>query len=46
MLGRREKYEQAPFFWSPHYEVPINYLGHAEAWDSTDVLAPSESATG
>jgi hypothetical protein len=22
-----------PFFWSQHYDVPINYGGHAEQWD-------------
>ncbi len=33
MLGNREPFAQAPFFWSQHYDVPINYVGHAEKWD-------------
>jgi apoptosis-inducing factor 3 len=33
MLGGREKFVDVPFFWSQHYDVPINYVGHAEAWD-------------
>jgi len=33
MLGHREKYDAVPFFWSQHYDVPINYVGHAEQWD-------------
>ena len=33
MLGRRIKFIAVPFFWSQHYDVPINYVGHAEAWD-------------
>jgi NADPH-dependent 2,4-dienoyl-CoA reductase/sulfur reductase-like enzyme len=46
MLGRREKYEQAPFFWSQHYEMPINYVGHAEAWDGTEVVGSIEERDG
>jgi hypothetical protein len=26
-----------PFFWSQHYDVPINYVGHAQAWDEIDI---------
>jgi hypothetical protein len=33
MLGHREKFTAAPFFWSQHYDMPINYVGHAEKWD-------------
>jgi NADPH-dependent 2,4-dienoyl-CoA reductase/sulfur reductase-like enzyme/nitrite reductase/ring-hydroxylating ferredoxin subunit len=33
MLGQREAFEAVPFFWSQHYDVPINYVGHAEKWD-------------
>jgi apoptosis-inducing factor 3 len=34
MLGQREKFTAVPFFWSQHYDVPINYVGHAESWDN------------
>ncbi|HWX87490.1 MAG TPA: FAD-dependent oxidoreductase, partial [Solirubrobacteraceae bacterium] len=33
MLGHREAFAAVPFFWSQHYDVQINYVGHAEAWD-------------
>ena len=33
MLGHREAFDAVPFFWSQHYDVPINYVGHAEKWD-------------
>ncbi|SEF12831.1 Reductase C-terminal [Rhizobiales bacterium GAS191] len=37
MLGRREKFTAVPFFWSQHYDVPINYVGHAEKWDELEI---------
>ena len=37
MLGRREKFDAVPFFWSAHYDVGINYVGHASAWDRIEV---------
>ena len=37
MLGAREKFDAVPFFWSQHYDVPINYVGHAETWDELTI---------
>jgi NADPH-dependent 2,4-dienoyl-CoA reductase/sulfur reductase-like enzyme/nitrite reductase/ring-hydroxylating ferredoxin subunit len=37
MLGQREVFDAVPFFWSQHYDVPINYVGHAEKWDEITV---------
>ena len=37
MLGRRERFEAVPFFWSQHYDVTIRYTGHAEKWDTVRV---------
>jgi NADPH-dependent 2,4-dienoyl-CoA reductase/sulfur reductase-like enzyme/nitrite reductase/ring-hydroxylating ferredoxin subunit len=37
MLGQREQFDSVPFFWSQHYDVPINYVGHAEQWDEIGI---------
>jgi NADPH-dependent 2,4-dienoyl-CoA reductase/sulfur reductase-like enzyme/nitrite reductase/ring-hydroxylating ferredoxin subunit len=37
MLGYREKHTAIPFFWSRHYDVRINYVGHAEKWDELTI---------
>jgi apoptosis-inducing factor 3 len=37
MLGERERFSAVPFFWSQHYDIPINYVGHAETWDELAV---------
>ena len=43
MLGMKEVFDAVPFFWSQHYDVPINYVGHAEQWDETKIEGSIES---
>jgi NADPH-dependent 2,4-dienoyl-CoA reductase/sulfur reductase-like enzyme/nitrite reductase/ring-hydroxylating ferredoxin subunit len=37
MMGEPTKFDAVPFFWSQHYDVPINYVGHAEKWDDIQI---------
>jgi NADPH-dependent 2,4-dienoyl-CoA reductase/sulfur reductase-like enzyme/nitrite reductase/ring-hydroxylating ferredoxin subunit len=37
MLGHRQPFSDAPFFWSQHYDVPVNYVGHAAKWDQLEI---------
>jgi apoptosis-inducing factor 3 len=37
VLGARERYDRVSFFWSAHYDVSINYVGHTERIDRTEV---------
>jgi NADPH-dependent 2,4-dienoyl-CoA reductase/sulfur reductase-like enzyme/nitrite reductase/ring-hydroxylating ferredoxin subunit len=42
LLGGSVKCDLVPFFWSAHYDMTINYVGHAEAWDRVDVSGDLE----
>ena len=37
MMGEKTPHRAVPFFWSQHYDVPINYVGHAEGWDAIEI---------
>ena len=46
MLGRRERFDAIPFFWSQHYDVAISYVGHAEKWDSSEIEGRPQARDG
>jgi NADPH-dependent 2,4-dienoyl-CoA reductase/sulfur reductase-like enzyme len=37
ILGRKERFDAVPFFWSQHYDVTIRYVGHAAHWDEVRI---------
>jgi 3-phenylpropionate/trans-cinnamate dioxygenase ferredoxin reductase subunit len=38
VLGGDVRCDIVPFFWSAHYDTTVNYVGHAETWDRTDMV--------
>lgn len=37
MLGAHRAFTDVPFFWSVHYDVTIQYAGHAPSWDQITI---------
>lgn len=37
MLGKKERFDASPFFWSAHYDQTIGYIGHAPSWDRSEI---------
>jgi apoptosis-inducing factor 3 len=43
MLGKLSVYAKPPFFWSAHYDLVINYLGHGAGYDRHEVRGNIEA---
>ncbi len=37
MLGQGLRFSDVPFFWSQRYDLPINYVGHADLQIDGDI---------
>ena len=42
MLGLGGPFNDVPFFWSQHYDVTLNYIGHASGEAEIEVLGSLE----
>lgn len=37
MLGKRERFDAVPFFWTEQYDLGVAYVGHAEKFDQVEI---------
>lgn len=37
IIGRRERFEAVPFFWTEQYDFSLAYVGHAERWNEVQI---------
>jgi NADPH-dependent 2,4-dienoyl-CoA reductase/sulfur reductase-like enzyme/nitrite reductase/ring-hydroxylating ferredoxin subunit len=46
IVGERTPFADVPFFWSQHYDISINYVGHAERWETIEIDGSLEQHDG
>src|SRR5205814_4169376 len=37
LLGRAERFDAVPFFWTEQYDLAIAYVGHAAGWTDIEI---------
>jgi apoptosis-inducing factor 3 len=45
MLGARERFDAAPFFWTEQFGVAIRYVGRAAGWDTVSLEGDFDSGS-
>jgi NADPH-dependent 2,4-dienoyl-CoA reductase/sulfur reductase-like enzyme/nitrite reductase/ring-hydroxylating ferredoxin subunit len=46
ILGRRERFNAVPFFWSNHYDLRVRYVGHSSEGDQVTVSGDLKARNG